>query len=108
VSHIGSHERNQLTLLEPIEATFPAGTAVEVRNRVVYYAKRDENGTTQLMRMVDGGASVMIGRLLDFRLSYWDDRGKRTSTIPHVKRVVIEIHSEQPRGAMLRDVTIQS
>lgn len=101
-------QRNQLTLLEPIEATFLAGTAVEVRNRVVYYAKRDENGTTQLMRMVDGGASVMIGRLQEFRLSYWDDRGKRTSAIPHVKRVVIEIHSEQPPGVMLRDVTIQS
>lgn len=101
-------QRNQLTLLESIEATFPAGAAVEVRNRVVYYAKREENGTTQLMRMVDGGASVMIGRLLDFQLSYWDEMGKRTSAIPHVKRVVIEIHSDQPRGRMLRDVSIQS
>lgn len=101
-------QRNQLTLVEPLESTFSAGAAVEVHNRVVYYAKRDENGATQLMRMVDGGASVMIGRLLNFQLSYWDDMGKRTNAISQVKRVVIEIHSEQPQGTMLRDVTIQS
>lgn len=101
-------QKNQLTLLEPLGATFPAGAAVEVRNRVVYYAKREENGTTQLMRMVDGGASVMIGDLIDFQLSYWDEIGDKTNVISHVKRIVLEIHSDQPRGRMLRDVSIQS
>jgi prepilin-type N-terminal cleavage/methylation domain-containing protein len=101
-------QRNQLTVVEPLASSFSAGASVEVRNRVVYYAKRDENGTSQLMRMVDGGASVMIGRLHDLRLSYWDEMGKQTDTISDVKRVVLEIHSNQSRGVMLRDVTIQS
>lgn len=101
-------QRNQLTLAEPLEAAFAAGAIVEVRNRVVYYAKEGENGTFELMRMVDGGASVMIGRLQNLRLSYWDEIGARTDTIAHVKRVVLEIHSDQPRGMILRDVSIQS
>ena len=101
-------QRNQLTLVEPVAATFSAGASVEVRNRVLYYAKRDENGILQLMRMVDGGASVMIGRLQGLRLSYWDEMGKQTDAISDVKRVALEIHSDQLRGVMLRDVTIQS
>lgn len=101
-------QRNQLILVEPIESAFSSGAAVEIRNRVVYYAKRDESGTLQLMRMVDGGASVMIGHLLDVQLSYWDETGRKTNAISQVKRVVLEIHSEQPRGAMLRDVALQS
>ncbi|HMS84367.1 MAG TPA: prepilin-type N-terminal cleavage/methylation domain-containing protein [Nitrospira sp.] len=101
-------QRNQLTLVEPIESTFSAGASVEVRNRVVYYAKRDENGATQFMRMVDGGASVMIGRLQAFQFSYWDEMGKRTSAMSRVKRVVLEIVADQPRRTMLRDVSLQS
>ncbi len=101
-------QQSQLTLVEPLESSFSAGAAVEVRNRVLYYAKRDENETSQLMRMVDGGASVMIGRLQDFRLSYWDAMGKRTDTIAQVKRVVLEIHSDHSRVTMRRDVSLQS
>jgi prepilin-type N-terminal cleavage/methylation domain-containing protein len=101
-------QRYQLTLVEPIESTFPAGTTVEVRNRVVYYAKHDETGTAQLMRMVDGGASVMIGHLRDIRLSYWNEMGKQADAISHVKRVVLEIHSDHSRARRLRDVSIQS
>ncbi|MBL8053249.1 MAG: hypothetical protein JNK03_07745 [Nitrospira sp.] len=81
---------------------------MEVRNRVIYYAKRDEDGVTQLMRMVDGGASVMIGRLMDVQLSYWDEMGKRTNAISRVKRIELEIDTDQSRGRMLRDVSIQS
>ncbi len=101
-------QRYQLTLVEPIESAFPAGTTVEVRNRVVYYAKHDETGTAQLMRMVDGGASVMIGHLRDIRLSYWNEMGKQADAISHVKRVVLEIHSDHSRARRLRDVSIQS
>ncbi|MHC9062429.1 PilW family protein [Nitrospira sp. CMX1] len=101
-------QRNQLTLVEPVESTFSAGVSVEVRNRVLYYAKRDEIGTLQLMRMVDGGASVVIGGLQNLRLSYWDETGKRADTISHMKRIVVEIQSEQSRHKMLRDVSIQS
>jgi hypothetical protein len=74
----------------------------------VYYAKRDETGSVQLMRMVDGGASVMIGQLQDVRLSYWDEMGKQTDAISQVKRVVLEIHSDHSPAKRLRDVSIQS
>lgn len=99
-------QRNQLTVVEPIESTFSAGASVEVLNRVMYYAKRDENGTTQFMRMVDGGASVMIGRLQALQLSYWDEMGKRTNAMSHVKRVVLEIVADQPQRTMLWDVSL--
>lgn len=101
-------QQSQLTLVEPVESTFPAGVSVEVRNRVLYYAKRDETGTSQLMRMVDGGASVVIGGLQNLQLSYWDETAKRTDTASNIKRVVVEIYSEQSRRRMLRDVAIQS
>jgi prepilin-type N-terminal cleavage/methylation domain-containing protein len=101
-------QRNQLTLLEPLESSFSTGAAVEVRNRVLYYVKRDEDETLQLMRMVDGGASVLIGRLQAVGLSYWDATGKRTDTIANVKRVGLEIQSNQPQGTMRRDVALQS
>lgn len=101
-------QRNQLTLVEPLESSFSAGAAVEVRNRVLYYVKGDETETVQLMRMIDGGASVLIGRLQNVRLSYWDAMGKRTDTIANVKRVGLEIQSNQPQGTMRRDVALQS
>jgi prepilin-type N-terminal cleavage/methylation domain-containing protein len=101
-------QRNQLTLVEPIESVFSVGASVEIRNRVQYYTKHDDDGTTQFMRMVDGGASVMIGGIQNLQFSYWDETGKQTDAIPNVKRVSLEIQSGQPRHRMLRDVTIQS
>ena len=55
-------QRSELTLVEPVGAPIAAGASVEVRNHVRYYVKMNEDGTFKLMRMVDGGASVLIGQ----------------------------------------------
>jgi len=101
-------QRYQLTLAEPLGAAFPEGASVQVNNRVKYYVNSNEDGTSNLMRMVDGGASVLIGELGDLQFSYWNDMGQGTTQPSHVKRVVLEIHSNQPLHRMVREVSIRS
>ena len=88
--------------------SFPKGAFLQVINRVKYYVKRNEDGTSSLMRMVDGGASVLIGELGDLELSYWNDMGQGATQPSQVKRVVLEIHSSQPLHRMVREVSIRS
>lgn len=103
-----SGQRYQLTLTEPVALSFPAGASVEVSNRVIYYTKRDENGTVRLMRMVDGGANTLIGDLEDLHFSYWDEHGHVTRQPSLVKRVVLEIESNHSLHRMMREVTLRS
>lgn len=103
-----SGQQYQLTLAEPVAISFPPGASVEVNNRVVYYRKRDENGRMKLMRMVDGGASVLIGDLDDLHFSYWDEHGHATEQPAVVKRVVLEIESNRFLHRMVREVTLRS
>lgn len=101
-------QRYQLTLGEPVGMSFPKGASVQVNNRVKYYVKGNEDGTSNLMRMIDGGASVLIGELGDLQFSYWNDMGQETTQASHVKRVVLVIHSSQPLHRMVREVSIRS
>lgn len=101
-------QRYQLTLVEPVGTVFPEGAVLQVINRVKYYVKRNQSGTSNLMRMVDGGASVLIGELGDLELSYWNDMGQETTQPSQVRRVVLEIHSSHPLHRMVREVSIRS
>ncbi len=101
-------QRYQLTLAEPVGSSFSAGSSVEVQNRVLYYVRHDKDGTSNLMRMVDGGASVLIGELDDLRLSYWNETGQETNQRLQVRRIVLEIQSNQPLHRMVREVSIRS
>lgn len=101
-------QRYQLALAEPVESAFPTGASIEVKNRVFYYTRRDELGSLRLMRMVDGGASTLIGDLKAVRFSYRDDRGYATSVPSHVKRVVIEIESSRSEHKVVREVGLRS
>ncbi len=103
-----SGHRHQLALTEPVSGSFPAGASVEMSNQIVYYTKRDENGTVKLMRMIDGGANVLIGNLEDLRFSYWDEHGRVTQQPSLVKRVVLEIESNHYLHRMMREVTLRS
>ena len=103
-----SGQRDQLTLTEPVALSFPAGASVEVSNRVVYYSKRDENGPARLMRMVDGGANILIDDLKDLHFSYWDEHGHVTRQPSLVKRVVLEIESHHSLHRVMREVTFRS
>lgn len=101
-------QRLQLTLSEPVSGLFPAGASVEVMNRVVYYTRADEAGRLQLMRMIDGGAGVLIGDLQAVRLSYWDDRGRPTAIMGGVARVVIAIEVMNARAQIVREVSVRT
>lgn len=103
-----SGQQHQLTLTEPVAVSFAAGASVEVSNQVAYYTKRDENGTVKLMRMVDGGANVLIGNLEELRFSYRDEHGHITQQPSLVKRVVLEIESNHYLHRMMREVTLRS
>lgn len=101
-------QRYQLTLAEPIGLPLPSGASVEVRNRVVYYTKRDELGALRLMRMVDGGASVLVGELEDAHFSYRDEYGRLTSLPSLVRRVVVEILPSLSAHRSVREVSLRS
>lgn len=106
LSRSGQHY--QLTLTEPVALSFLAGASVEMSNRVVYYTKRDETGTVKLMRMVDGGANVLIGDLDNLHFSYWDEHGQVAQQPSLVKRVVLEIESNHSLHRMMREISLRS
>ena len=101
-------QRYQLTFTEPVGMSFPVGSSVEVSNQVAYYVKSDEKGTSRLMRMVDGGASVLIGDLETAGLSYRDENGQMTQQPSRVKRVVLNIGSSRALHNMVREVGLRS
>jgi hypothetical protein len=103
-----SGQHYQLTLTESVASSFPAGAFLEVNNRVGYYTKRNENGTVNLMRMVDGGANTLIGDLDDLHFSYWDEHGHVTQQPSLVKRVVLEIKSNHSLHRTMREVSLRS
>jgi hypothetical protein len=101
-------QRYQLALTEPVQSIFPSGASVEVANRVVYYAKRGDQGGVNLMRMVDGGASILAGELKDARFSYRDEFGHVTQIPSDVRRVVVEIEPSHLGHRIVREVGIRS
>jgi hypothetical protein len=101
-------QRYQLTLADPVGAAFEAGASVEVNNRVIYYTKEDGDGVINMMRMVDGGANVLIGELKSVVFSYRDKTGRMTSNPSEVARVVIEIEPKLSRQRERRGVTFRS
>ena len=87
---------------------FPLNGSVEVINRVGYYTKRGEEDVLQLMRMVDGGANVLVTELKDMRLSYWDEEGRPAGTPSMIKRIVIEMTSSSSAQKTVREVSLRS
>jgi len=101
-------QRYQLTVSEPVAMSLPGGASVEVRNKVMYYVKSDDQDMFKLMRMVDGGANTLIGDLKEPRFSYWDESGRMTQQPSSVKRVVLEIESDTPLRTTRREVSLRS
>lgn len=101
-------QRLQLMLSEPVGTAFPAGTSVEVMNHVAYYTKPDERQVVRLMRMVDGGANVLIADLKDVRWSYWDEEGRPALLPSLIKRVVVEMTSGVLPNKTVGEVSLRS
>ena len=101
-------QRNQLILEDPVDETFPAGASVELTNRVVYYTKANEKGIMSLMRMVDGGANVLIGELDMVTFAYRDTRGNMADVPSKIARVLIDLMPRNTSKGGARSVAIRS
>jgi len=100
--------QDQLVLEESIEGTFQPGASVELNNRVVYYTKGDDPGNISLMRMVDGGANMLIGELEHVAFEYRDKYG-RTAVVPsHVTRVRVDIKPRYKWKGDTRSIALRS
>jgi len=99
---------HRLSLTEPLGQAFPAGSSVAVSNLVRFYVRKDQNGTTSLMRQVDGGASTLIGDVTWFRLVYLDPEGKRTQDPTRVARVRVEVSGGGDRRVLTKDIGLRA
>lgn len=98
----------QLVLEKSIEGIFEPGASVELNNHVVYYTKGDERGTISLMRMVDGGANLLIGELEHVAFEYRDTYGRTAVAPSHVARVHIDIKPRYKRKGDTRSIALRS
>lgn len=97
-----------LTLTAPLAQAFAAGSMVTVANQVRYYLREDDQGKLSLMRMVDGGANTLIGRVGSFRLSYRDRHGRLTQVQEAIIRVRVELGMEDGGWSVMREIGIRS
>jgi len=101
-------QRSLLTLAEPISLALPIGASVEAANRISYYIRRDETGAVRLMRMVDGGASTVIGDLKAAQFAYRDSEDRPTTVTAQVRRIVAVIAAAHSSAVVVRDVGLRS
>ncbi len=99
--------RHSLVANGPIIQSIPAGASVALINRVRYYNKTDERGISRILRMVDGGASVLIGDGAHARFSYWDSEGRAVNDPNRITRVVMELLDMQGRRVLSREVGVR-
>lgn len=101
-------QRTLLTLTQPLVTAIPTGASVSVRNRVRYYSKQDVRGNKRLLRMVDGGASVLVGDIEAAKFSYWGEDGRAVSESRYLKRIVIEVILRGPGTRAIREISLKS
>ena len=99
-------QRSLLFLSTPLSHTIPAAASVSVTNHVRYYTHRDEGGDLNLMRMVDGGASLLVDDIQSIRFSYWNERGLTANNLLQIKRIVIEVLLRGETIGVVREVSI--
>lgn len=99
--------KGTLSVMEPLGRDFAAGSEVRVANQVRYYLKTDREGTTNVMRDVDGGANPLIERVERFQLRYFDRGGTLTTDPLCVVLVRIEAAVGDGRNAVVRDVGVR-
>lgn len=101
-------QRSQLQLTSPVRGSYPAGTSIEVQNRVTYYTRMNDGNRMQLMRQIDGGAGVLIDNLQSVRLTYWDEWGRTAAGIGRVTRVVLALLPAAGELTTIREVSVRS
>ncbi|SLM46907.1 conserved protein of unknown function [Nitrospira japonica] len=101
-------QRTLLTLTQPIAISIPTGASVSIRNRVRYYSKQDDQGNKRLLRMVDGGASVLFADVQAAKFSYWDEDGRTVNQPGRLKRVVVDVILRGMGTRAVRGISLKS
>ena len=70
--------------------------------------RRDDGGRVQLMRQIDGGASVLIGNLQSVRLSYWNEWGGPVVGVSRITLIAVELLPAAGERVVVRDVSVRS
>jgi hypothetical protein len=81
----------RLALSGGLTRDFPAGSQVEVVNRVRYYLSRSDPRNAKLMREVDRGANPLIEHVEDFSLTYLRESGLPAPHVDEVRLVRIDL-----------------
>jgi Tfp pilus assembly protein PilW len=101
-------QRFLLTITDPLARAVPVGSSVSMINLVRYYTRRNEQGFRQLMRMVDGGASVLSDDIQTVQFSYWDERGQTTASLQQITRVVVDVGVRHESIRFVRDISVRT
>ncbi len=72
---------------------FPAGSRVEVVNRVRYYLNRRDLQNFKLMREVDRGANPLIEHVEEFSLTYLNESGRKTGRMDEIRLVRVNLQT---------------
>jgi len=83
----------RLALSGYLTRDFPAGSQVEVVNRVRYYLSRRDPQNAKLMREVDRGANPLIEHVEDFSLAYLNEGGQPAAHVNEVRLVRLNLKS---------------
>ncbi len=95
-----------LDLIEPIQNTHPAGSTVQVINRVRYTLTPDKDARFKLIRTVDGGPGPVAEGLSAMRLDYLNREGSPETGIDRIRLVRIGLTAEATGGPRIfRSVT---
>lgn len=95
----------RLSLSDRLTRDFPAGSRVEVVNRVRYYLSRSDPRNHKIVREVDRGANPLIEHVESFTLTYLRDNGAPALTGEEVRLVRVRLEtgmSDSRRGRIRR------
>ena len=94
----------RLVLSGRLAKDYPAGSRVEVVNRVRYYLNRNDPKNGKLMREVDRGANPLIEHVEEFSLAYLRDSGQPAGRLKEVRLVRLNLQTSgiDGRGGRIR------
>ena len=82
-----------VTLSGSLRHDFPAGSHVEVINKVRYYVSRTSSANQKVMREVDHGANPLIEHVMEFSLSYLRDDGRSADRVEDIRLIRLQLRT---------------
>lgn len=101
-------QRKILSVSQPLDRAFPAGSKVWQASYLRYYLGKDGRGRPALMRQVDGGANPLIGETSSVQFRYLDREGKPTGEPGLVARVRLELGVGGEQRLIVKEVGLRA